>query len=273
MSLPMLPRPWWWPMVRNTLTGQYVPAGATPFVIVYLPRTGSNYLAALLDSHPSVLCHHEIFNPTGIHRALSYKHTDLSFGTVAERDRDPWAFMSRVYSFTAGKAAVGFKLGPGHIFTWPLLSLLLHRRVRKIVLERRGWLHAYSSTMIARATQEWSRPTGAAPATAAPAPKVHVNVADFQQFVRRRQRFYHLARLLLRVIGQPHLFLAYEDIGEPGTMARLLRFLGVDPDVALSSRTAKQNSPCLADRIANYSEVVQARAGSSFLDPVEAEAF
>lgn len=251
------------PFLRNTLSGHYLPNVATQFVIVYLPRTGSNYLATLLDSHPEILCHHEVFNPTGIHRSLSYKHTSLSFGTVEDRDRDPWGFMHRVYAFTDTARAVGFKLGPGGIYNWPLLSLLLSRRVRKIILERRGWLHAYTSTLIARATQVWSRTRGNDGEASDDRLKVRVDLDDFRRFLRKRRLFYSLTRTLLGVTGQPFLSLAYEDIGDPKTMTALLRFLSVDPTVVLSARTEKQNSPRLEDRVANYEELRAALAGTS----------
>ena len=38
---------------------------STRFVILAAPRSGSNLLCTLLDSHPEILCHHEVFNPVG----------------------------------------------------------------------------------------------------------------------------------------------------------------------------------------------------------------
>ena len=101
----MTPAPRLLPFLSNLLTGRFAESEATPFVIVFVARTGSNYLAAMLDSHPEIICHHEIFNPGGVHRSLSYKNSDLSFGTVEERDRDPWSFLHRIYGFTDGAKA------------------------------------------------------------------------------------------------------------------------------------------------------------------------
>ena len=48
----------------------------TRFVILAVPRTGSNLLCTLLNSHPEILCHHEVFNPQGIFTALTHRHQE-----------------------------------------------------------------------------------------------------------------------------------------------------------------------------------------------------
>ena len=42
-----------------------IAASTTRFVILAAPRSGSNLLCTLLNSHPEILCHHEVFNPVG----------------------------------------------------------------------------------------------------------------------------------------------------------------------------------------------------------------
>jgi hypothetical protein len=259
-----------WPAMRSVLSGGYIPDRGTKFVIVYLPRTGSNRLAALLDSHPDVLCHHEVFNPDGIHRSLAYKQSDLSFGTVAERDADPWRFIRRVYEFTDGATAVGFKLGPGRPYNPVLATLMLARRVRKIVVERRNLLHAYTSVLIARATQVWSRTDPASGGAHRSQVRVTVDLPGFRRFVRKRQFFYAVARTQLRGTGQPHRFVAYEDLDDPAVRTDLLAFLGVDPQTGLTDGTVRQNPPLVRPRVENYDEIARALEGTSLahmLDP------
>ncbi|MFN0178720.1 MAG: hypothetical protein ACKVZ0_07935 [Gemmatimonadales bacterium] len=239
--------------VANTVTGRFVPDNVTPFVVVYTARTGSNFLASTLDSHPDILCHHEVFNRGGIHRSLAYKNTDLSFGTVEERERDPWAFIRRIYSFQDGAGTVGFKLAP-RVNDWALASLLLSRRVRKVLLGRRSWLHAYTSGLIAAQTQVWMQRKNAD--TSETPPKVRVEPSRFRAYARKRRAFYLGCRLLMRATGQPFYALDYEEIGEPKTMAALLSFLGVATDVKLESATARQNSQELKDRVENYQELL-----------------
>jgi LPS sulfotransferase NodH len=66
---------------------------ADRFVILAAPRTGSNWLCSLLNSHPDVLCHHELFNPSGVFYALGHRDGALDLGTPEERDRRPLAFL------------------------------------------------------------------------------------------------------------------------------------------------------------------------------------
>src|SRR6202051_4647549 len=79
------------------------------FVILAAPRSGSNMLCTMLDSHPSILCHHEIFNPKGIRLALRLRDTDFALGTVAQREQDPRRFLEQVWTTRLGYPCVGFK--------------------------------------------------------------------------------------------------------------------------------------------------------------------
>jgi hypothetical protein len=242
--------------------GSYCPGEHGKFVLVFLSRTGSNLLAGMLDSHPEILCHHELFNDTEIHRSLSYKGTNLDFGTVEERDRDPYEFLRRVFAFSGGKKKVGFKIAPGQNKR-VLLSLLLNRRVKKIVLRRRGLLHAYTSEMIAYKTHVWSVPESAKDRPK-PAEKVTVEVDDFVKFLRKRQLFYRLVRLILFLTFQRGLFVDYEDLQDQQTLEGVLRFLNASTSTPLKVRTERQNSPNLADRIDNYEELKAALASTQF---------
>jgi len=64
------------------------------FVIFAAPRTGSNLLCGLLNAHPDILCHHGLFNPGGVHWARDRRGS----GGVADRDRDPVAFLDSVWA-------------------------------------------------------------------------------------------------------------------------------------------------------------------------------
>ena len=79
------------------------------FVILAAPRTGSNMLCTMLDSHPSILCHHEVYNPKGIRLALSRRNTDFTLGTITERECAPEQFLERIWSEDRGYSCVGFK--------------------------------------------------------------------------------------------------------------------------------------------------------------------
>jgi LPS sulfotransferase NodH len=241
----------------QAVTGGYARGGSNPFVIVFLARTGSNYLAAMLDSHPEITCHHELFIEGEVHRALTYKGTDVSFGTAEDRERDPWGFLKRVFTYPDGSKAVGFKIAPRNNF-WVVVSLMLNRRVRKIVLSRRNWLMVYTSNLIAFQTGSWSRHVAEAGRAAVADGRVHVDPAEFRRYAGKRIAFYRTLRTLLKLTGQRSFSLDYEDLKDPETLRRLLAFLGVSAEVPLTERTIKQNPDRLSDRIANYQEVAQA---------------
>jgi LPS sulfotransferase NodH len=245
------------------VAGGYLPKSGTSFVLVFLPRTGSNYLAAMLDSHPEILCHHELFNPQGVHRSLSIK-SDASEWGVADRDRDPWGFLRHVYSDQHGKRAVGFKLSPGEN-NWAFLSLLLNRGVKKVVLERNSWLHAYTSVRIAEETKQWSRVKGGKDvAPDARQFQVRVEPSNLLRFIRKRRVFYFGLRRLMALTGQPYFSLDYDEIGDTAVRKRLLDFLGVSPAEMLVERTEKQNSARVEDRIANYEELKRELTGTPY---------
>src|SRR5436309_6083222 len=85
-------------------------AGPVRFVVLNAPRTGSNYLCTVLNSHPEVLCHHEIFNPHVVGVARHLQINGFRMGTLEERERDPIAFLQRVWESGAEYTSVGFKL-------------------------------------------------------------------------------------------------------------------------------------------------------------------
>jgi LPS sulfotransferase NodH len=88
-------------------------AGLTRFVILAAPRTGSNWLCSLLNSHPGILCHHEVFNPNGIFYALDFRDGAFDLGTIEERNRRPLEFLSRIWQHPLGTNCVGFKMTRG----------------------------------------------------------------------------------------------------------------------------------------------------------------
>lgn len=240
---------------RYSFGGSYLPPGTNNFVIVGMARTGSTFLAGMLDSHPGILCHHELFNPTEIHRALKLKGSSVSFGTVAERDKDPWAFLRRVLAFREGGTAVGFKI-LSRQNPLILVSLLLNRGVRKIILFRRQLLEQYVSQRTAEMTDIWSSiPSGRRASPAGPVGPLVVDTHELRRFIRKNQWFYQAVKFLTRLTRQPAVRVAYEDLRDPRIVEQILTFLEVDPKEVLTTKTEKQATGSLEERIRNYAEV------------------
>jgi LPS sulfotransferase NodH len=163
-----------------------------------------------------------------------------------------------VFAFTDGARVVGFKL-LSRQDDLLLVSLLLNRRVRKVVLHRRHWLEQYVSQLVAEKTNIWSQVDPPIPQGAgAPEPvRVRVEVPELLRFIRKRKFFYRCVRGLTTLTRQPAFELAYEDLDDPALIRRMLEFLGVDPHVSLATRTVRQRSHSLRDRVENFDQVRQ----------------
>ena len=224
------------------------------FVILAVPRTGSNLLCTLLDSHPEILCHHEVYNPRGIFVALAHRdHAEIfGLGTLEERDRAPLEFLEKIWKTGASYHCVGFK--------WTrrqneevLSALVADSAVRKIVLRRRNRLKTFVSEKIAEQIDEWEVYSTAA--LRQPRPKIVFDAAEFEAHTETNERLYERLESLLVRHGQPFCTTHYEELFEPDEQRRLLEFLQVDdPATPLRAAAIKQNPTDLRDLIANYDD-------------------
>lgn len=241
-------------------------SGATRFVLITHPRCGSTYLATLLNSHPEVLCHGELFYGAEVFYAVGYRDGSLSLASVEERDADPAGFLEKVWGTPFGNRAVGFKLVAGQhpgafrgVFDAP--------GVRAIVLRRRNRLKKFVSALVAEREQRWThykhrvRPEDLAPI------QVEVSLERLHAYVAAEGEFYDgvLAELARRPApAAPYIEVFYEDLfAGPPAVEGLLRFLGVRPDArGLEPATHKRNPRRLEEVIANFDELARLVAGT-----------
>lgn len=230
------------------------------FVIIAAPRTGSNWVCSMLNSHPEILCHHEIFNPDGIHYALDHRGGDIYFGTLAERDSAPLDFLAQLWRQNFGKQAVGFKINRGQneaVFQ----HVLTDRGVHKIVLMRRNRIKTFVSEMIAEQTGQWESYNLAAGSRQNV--RLEVDVKALWRHVALNRDYYARLQHALRSSGQEYLQVTYEHLKTEAEWLNILRFLGVAPNAsALAPATKKQNSSDLRDLISNYTQLESALSGS-----------
>jgi len=236
----------------------------TRFVIFAAPRTGSNYLCTLLNSHPEILCHHELFNPRGIFYALDHRDGSIDLGSVADRDRRPLEFLQDVWLAAAGSTCTGFKMTRDQDDI-VIRHLLDDPAVRKIVLRRGNRLKTFVSQLIAEQTDRWE----AYDRTELPddVDKVRVDVASLKAHVARNERFYDSILRPLRARRQRFIEVTYEELHSRSQHHRLLAFLGVKAvDEPLRASSVKQNPCDLRALIANFAEVESELRGSEFAD-------
>lgn len=243
--------------------------GVKPFVVIATPRSGSNWLCTLLDSHPQILCHHELFNPDGVHLAWSLRGTDFKLGGLELQRNHPLALLERAWANTLGFSHVGFKLNVGQseaVFN----TVLDAPEVRKILVYRRNRVRAFVSECIAEASGQWESYPESEPPRAKQA--VRVDPDALRAHARRNADYLHAIRQRLQGTGQRALEVAYEDLEEAQTRAQMLDFLGVDPGISLLGGTRRMNPEPLSRLVSNLDELAAAVKGDDLAADLAAEA-
>jgi len=241
------------------------------FVVLAAPRTGSNWLCSMLNSHPEVLCHHEIFNPEGIHYALDHRQGDLNLGTLADRAHAPLSLLERLWRQNFGKRAVGFKLNRGQdsaVFQ----HVLSNTEIRKVVIRRKNRIKTYVSEMVAESTGRWESYDFSASGQSGFT--IKVELASLLQHIALNQRYYDEIDHALTSTRQPYLEVIYEDLMHEEEWKRILNFLDVSLlHSSLKPGTKKQNSNDLRTLISNYAEIEAALEGFDLLPELHALSF
>jgi len=240
------------------------PAGGSAgrFVVFAAPRSGSNWLCSLLDSHPEVLCHPEIFNPERIIYSVSLRGGELDLGTVEERDRRPREVIERVWGAPFGRRWVGFKLNRGQNRE-AFRAVLADPSVRKVVIKRRNRVKLFVSERLAQKTGEWeSYPWSK---SRAEKPPVRVSAEELREHAAMNERYYRWLETSIEEGGEPHHEVVYEELPDAGERARLLGFLGLsEPGGGLRGITRKQTPKDLRSIVANFEELAAELAGTDF---------
>lgn len=255
------------------------------FVMFNYPRSGSNLVCGMLNQHPEILSHREIFNPKQIYYSRDFK--DLQQASSAqetsesspsykmgivnrklERDTDPEGFCFKLWQHHYGAKAVGFNIFPSHVPNMSV-NLVRDRDIKKILLIRRNKLKCYVSRAIARKTGVWDlygkteEEKNSPEETQAPL-SIQINPKDLLQWSKRYDEYFEGMSSALE--GQDFLTLYYEDIvgsnSEP-IKSKLLDFIGVSPETSyLTPPLKKQNSKSISDLISNFSELKAAISGT-----------
>jgi LPS sulfotransferase NodH len=228
------------------------------FVVLALPRTGSNWLCTLLDSHPQILCHHELFNPDGIHYSISHREGQIDLGSVAERDRNPLAMLDRAWRETLGYPVVGFKHNRDQSAEI-LQALFADRELSIVHMRRRNRVRTVLSEIVAQATGEWEsypgRPLGEPP-------RITVDADELRRRIAVNEKYETSLTEALAASGQRQLTVTYEELASTAEQRRVLEFLAVDPQIALRGNTRKQGTRDLRQRIVNFEALAVDLRGS-----------
>lgn len=232
------------------------------FVIFATPRCGSNWLCSLLDSHPDILCHHELFNLERIRLSRSVASNGDFLGSMEARQAAPLEFLARAWNQSLGHQAVGFKINLGQselVFN----EVLADPGIAKIIVSRRNRIRSYVSEMIAEKTKVWeSFPDS--PAMGDPGPQ-HVDVTELAKQVKRNSDYYRELRQRLKSSNQTAFEIQYEALGDRQEHEKMLNFLNLDAGVELTTATSKMNRGSLSQLISNFDQLADELKGSDLL--------
>lgn len=226
------------------------------FIIVTIGRTGSTRIRKLLDSHPDVRCHGEVFGES-IGQLAQGDAAPLE-RLVAERAADPGEFLVRRALSAPEVRAVGVKILCNQLFDRHpglLARLRVERDVRIIHLVRRDGIRRFVS--------EWCVGAGlvrhsysvheSAPEVRPIVIPIEAVRADLARVEAER------ARVVREFSGHPFMELGYEDSLEDNgaAMRRVQEFVGVVPaTLSCDLRRVLPEDPRAL--VANYDEIVAA---------------
>ena len=222
------------------------------FVIISMARTGSNLLSTLLGSHPHIFVHGELFKknrdigPLLGNYDFAGMEQRLGRDLLAYRDENPLEFLDEVLK--VDRPCVGFKLFINHSDL--ILDYVLSSPDYKvIVLERTNRLASFSSVAIALETKVTHSKGD---------PITRTIEFDANEFLRLRgyvDKCYQSLRD--RTVGRPGtIWTHYDELHSPDLHRRLLEFLGLDPQVPLTSPLVKQNPASPLSRFTNPETVL-----------------
>jgi LPS sulfotransferase NodH len=237
----------------------------TKFIIFSGARSGSTLFCDLLNAHPEILCHRELFHLQTIDYNVDIGN-EIGFPTIEERDRNIELFLAKIWQQNLNKKAVGFKIFRNQNPTVNSL-LIKDKQVQKIVLTRKNKIKTYVSLLLAKKHNEWIIDEKTAPQDKERKQGVvKINLESLQNWIQVHDRYYESIRQALEKSKQSFLEISYEDlIGADNELVKsnVLKFLGVSiqPHL-LRASLKKQNSDRLVDLISNFEELEKKLSGT-----------
>ncbi|MEO0755248.1 MAG: sulfotransferase [Cyanobacteria bacterium J06648_16] len=243
-----------WLLSNQIISGQ---SHYQKFIILTRARTGSNFLAGLLQSHTGVRAFEEIFPKREDRLHWGYKNYPKAADILRVREERPLEFLDKFVfrQFPFSVSAVGFKIFYNQAQAgqkqqiWQYLRQ--NKEIKIIHLKRRNLLRVCLSHHLATATNQWVLKDEAHR-------KDHDKVAlGFQDCLKLFEETKEWEEEYDRFFdGHPKLEVSYEDLVNKtaAESKRLQSFLEVKFQ-RLKSSTLQQNRSLLAETIENYNEL------------------
>lgn len=245
-----------WLYTKKILSGS---RDYTKFIILSRPRSGSNFLCSLLQSHPDIRAFEELFpkNKRKIH--WGYQNYPSSSKILNLREFESYKFMEEIVfrEFQDSVSAVGFKIFY-HQFrhesvpsTWQYLTT--DKDLKIIHLKRRNLLSVYLSHTLAKKTNTWTLRNLKKSKNPDP---IHLCYEDCLVFFKESQKWEKTGKEVF--LDHKLIDIFYEDlvVNTDVESRRVQEFLGVKPK-SLYASTFRQNTSKLRNSIANYFQLKQ----------------
>ncbi|MBP2238902.1 hypothetical protein J2Z31_005443 [Sinorhizobium kostiense] len=236
----------------------YPAAPPEPFVILGMPRTGTHYLEALLNKHPSVLSNGELLNQ------YDPNWPDKDRLLRSDRELLELAYLRRP-AREEKVTHVGCKINEPQFEERPgfLSELARWPGLKVILLTRKNTLESLRSLIQARRTGHWLK--FSSDKDMAPPPRVKLSIAECETYFKTTEDFH--ARVKRSFASTNTLTIEYEGLlGDPtGCLATICDFLGVAPprlsgDVVLE----RQEQRPLNETVENFHELRAHFAGGPY---------
>lgn len=222
------------------------------FVILFVERSGSTYLATMLASHPRILARREEF-------------AQMRQRGIDGRGQLEWAAKFWSPGLLSPYRAIGFKAKLVDILDLQgFARLLAERRVRIIELHRRNLVKAVVSIVNARRLHEASGNWNLLQESDR-LPPLRVDPEEFERLLEERIRWDRELEDFTAGLGLALVRLYYEELleDEPAFIGRVLDFLQVDRR-PLVGKTLKNTHDDLRRALVNYEELRSKYAGTPF---------
>lgn len=252
------------------------------FLIITQPRSGAAWFMSCLNSHPQIYCPRlptlfttynlspiKWFHPhfLSVDKPISpyYKYRSSSLKRQIahrfNRNKLIYDFLSDLYAEHHNVRAVGFKVNYSQIKKYRVtISWVKQNDIKIIHLVRNNPLKKLVSHKIAHTRNLLHSTQPVEPI------KVRIDPKILKKHLRKRQRSFDKQKLFIETLDVPFLEVSYESlVADHDTETRkVLKFLGIDKFMPLTSELVKVNPDSLEDIIENYSEVKQTLINTEF---------